>query len=304
MGAGYKNPPWSFKGRALYQLQLVKAKEARKHVPEPLKMVECFGYTLGGLYLARYDDSPAGEFDEMVVLAGLVWNPPTSCAWANRVLVSSPLARSHGRQECGLPSHCVQFQQQSTQASPPPNPKKFGAVAGSAHHANVCKSSSRPKLCWWAESGSRAANTPGGLVRISNDYTTVELGVPEVPPPGQWRGPSIRMSLPSFSGLTSWQPALLKYSLDMRARVRPSPPVVVLPSGNDASQKRLGDAIGRSRNADSEPYSNRDLFQLFAGKPLLTIAFDDLNMLVGAPQVVQKPNPSSPLRKKAITATG
>ncbi len=46
-------------------------------------------YTLGGFYLARYDDSPAGVFDELVVMAGLVWNPPTSCAWAARVFVNS-----------------------------------------------------------------------------------------------------------------------------------------------------------------------------------------------------------------------
>lgn len=46
-------------------------------------------YTLGGFYLARYDDSPAGAFDELVALAGLVWNAPTSCAWAARVFVNN-----------------------------------------------------------------------------------------------------------------------------------------------------------------------------------------------------------------------
>ncbi|KXZ44270.1 hypothetical protein GPECTOR_70g501 [Gonium pectorale] len=46
-------------------------------------------YTLGGFYLARYEDSPAGTFDELVAMAGLVWNPPTSCAWAARVYVNN-----------------------------------------------------------------------------------------------------------------------------------------------------------------------------------------------------------------------
>ena len=77
-------------------------------------------YTLGGFYLARYADSPVGQFDEvcqantacndicihgawcndnsilpsmqcaqLVALAGLVWNAPTSCAWAARVYVSN-----------------------------------------------------------------------------------------------------------------------------------------------------------------------------------------------------------------------
>ena len=61
--------------------------QARRFVPPGLHLVEAFGYTLGGLFLARYDESPAGRFDEMVALAGLVWNPPTSCAWAGRVYV-------------------------------------------------------------------------------------------------------------------------------------------------------------------------------------------------------------------------
>lgn len=50
---------------ALYQLHLVKASTARAFVPRDLRLVEAFGYTLGGMFLARYHDSPAGEFDEV-----------------------------------------------------------------------------------------------------------------------------------------------------------------------------------------------------------------------------------------------
>ncbi|CAI7804786.1 unnamed protein product [Closterium sp. NIES-54] len=59
-------PPWIFKGRALYQLNLVKADVARRVVPPELKLVEVFGYTLGGVYYAQYDSSPAGKFDELL----------------------------------------------------------------------------------------------------------------------------------------------------------------------------------------------------------------------------------------------
>ncbi|KAF0930991.1 hypothetical protein E2562_038555 [Oryza meyeriana var. granulata] len=63
------------------------------------------------MFLARYDDSPAGKFDELVVIAGIMWNPPTSCAWAARVLVNSAEACRHGRKEVGLPSHVATFSQ-------------------------------------------------------------------------------------------------------------------------------------------------------------------------------------------------
>ena len=120
MGRGYRDgdAPWRFSGRALYQLNLVKSSEARKHVPKDLKLVELFGYTLGGVYLARYEDSPAGTFDEMVALGGLVWNPPTSCAWAARVFVNDAGARAHGVKTCGLPSALARFCLLYTSPSP------------------------------------------------------------------------------------------------------------------------------------------------------------------------------------------
>ncbi|KAL2903741.1 Protein NEOXANTHIN-DEFICIENT 1 [Bienertia sinuspersici] len=86
---GYGKPPWRFKGRALYQFHLVKSDVARALIPKEFRLVEAFGYTLGGFFLANYDHSPAGVFDELVVIAGIVWNPPTSCAWASKVLVNS-----------------------------------------------------------------------------------------------------------------------------------------------------------------------------------------------------------------------
>ncbi|KAJ0721057.1 putative protein NEOXANTHIN-DEFICIENT 1 [Helianthus annuus] len=54
-------------------------------------------YTLGGFFLANYSESPFGPFDELVAIAGIVWNPPTSHAWAARVYVNSDNACTHGR---------------------------------------------------------------------------------------------------------------------------------------------------------------------------------------------------------------
>ncbi|XP_014492338.1 protein NEOXANTHIN-DEFICIENT 1-like [Vigna radiata var. radiata] len=79
--SGYGKPPWVFSGSAWYQLHLVKAEKARAYIPREFKLVEAFGYTLGGFFLASYEDSPVGVFDELVVIAGLVWNRPTSCAY-------------------------------------------------------------------------------------------------------------------------------------------------------------------------------------------------------------------------------
>jgi len=76
-----------------------------------LKPVQAFGYTLGGIFPAHYDDNLARMFDELVVIASTVWNPPTSCAWEARVLVNNKDACNHGRKEIGLPSHLALFSQ-------------------------------------------------------------------------------------------------------------------------------------------------------------------------------------------------
>jgi hypothetical protein len=65
VSSGYAKPPWIFKGSALYQIHLVKAATARAFIPKEFRLVEAFGYTLGGFFLASYDDSPAGVFDEV-----------------------------------------------------------------------------------------------------------------------------------------------------------------------------------------------------------------------------------------------
>ena len=96
-----------------------------------MSMCIAYRYTLGGFYLARYSDSPVGAFEEvgllyftaevrahsaargksllrsfcscqaalkccahvqLVALAGIVWNPPLSCAWAARVYVNNRCA--------------------------------------------------------------------------------------------------------------------------------------------------------------------------------------------------------------------
>ncbi|KAL7094084.1 hypothetical protein ACP275_11G079500 [Erythranthe tilingii] len=122
---GYGKSPWVFKGSALYQLHLVKAETARAFIPKEFKLVEAFGYTLGGFFLANYEESPAGKFDELVVIAGIVWNPPTSCAWAARVLVSSNKACVHGRKDVGLPSQVANFTKSVT-ALPATKRSRFG----------------------------------------------------------------------------------------------------------------------------------------------------------------------------------
>ncbi|KAL9151844.1 hypothetical protein ABFS82_11G078500 [Erythranthe guttata] len=54
---------------------------------------------MGGFFLANYEESPFGAFDELVIIAAIVKSDRSSRAWAAKVLVNSDEARDHGRKK-------------------------------------------------------------------------------------------------------------------------------------------------------------------------------------------------------------
>lgn len=274
--AGYRHgPPWVFKGSALYQLHLVKAATARAFVPKDLRLVEAFGYTLGGMFLARYHDSPAGQFDELVVIAGIVWNPPTSCAWAARVLVNSAEACRHGRKEVGLPSHVAAFSQ--TEASATRNkPNSFLNMLGMG--SGFCKQENYRGIEISEASGSSARH----LCNISLPLNEVSGGSHKR---NKWMGPAIKMSLPSFSGQTEDHPDLLKYSCKVECRVRPVSPAKVW-SPKTAEPRECSDGRSSGAGSESDSDAQRQSVMVLLSRPILALEFSSLRMHVDAPKIV------------------
>lgn len=128
---------------------------------------------------------------QCVVMAGLVWNPPTSCAWAARVFVNNREARDHGIQSVGLPSRLAAFN-------------------------SLTQSSGSAKNAWWqrpsATNSSSSSRSRSGssrdreVVELCNvqpgrrglqDRPVVLLQLPAVASAG-FLGPRMRLSLPSF----------------------------------------------------------------------------------------------------------
>eukprot|EP00877_Chromochloris_zofingiensis_P000521 jgi/Chrzof1/1046/Cz01g38110.t1 len=256
--------------RAIYQLQLVKSKEVRKYVPANFKLVELFGYTLGGFYLARYDDSPAGEFDEFVALAGLVWNAPTSCAWAARVYVNNRDARNHGVHHVGLPSRFAAF--------------------------NGCKQLGNLQDSWWQQqpkgtAGPRKAcddvvhlhNKDRRYGGLKSPVCTLQL--PAIKLSG-FMGPKLRLSLPSFSGGTVDYPDLVKYSCALHTNIMPISPIKVELPQRDSNELQ----------------SSELLDSVLGGRPVLALAFNNMLMTVEEPVKLSLPSKSSPLNTPARAA--
>ncbi|KAL0705427.1 hypothetical protein Bca4012_071852 [Brassica carinata] len=251
---------------ALYQINLVKAATARAFIPKELRLVEAFGYTLGGFFLASYDDSPAGVFDELVVIAGTVWNPPTSCAWAARVLVNSDEACHHGRKEVGLPS------QKITAVPKGKRERTFGLLDTFTLGTSMSHPEDMVEVKVSEVDGAASADICS--IKFRSDEMEKKLG--------NWMGPAIKMSLPSFSGNTKYFPNLLKYSCHLQCRVRPVRPAVVShPLDNETDS-------GENIHSSQELHENerRLSVAVMLSKPIIALEFKDLTMQVEAPVVV------------------
>jgi hypothetical protein len=234
--------------------------QARKYVPENVPLVNFFGYTLGGFYLARYSNSPAGSFDELVALAGLAWNFPTSCAWAARVYVNNVSARNHGVSAVGLPSRLASFRAVPKPSTSRPSPKNWWSSNGSDGKLKDPTSSHCIEI----------RNKERGRKGLKDPICTIE--VPEDYNHHQW-GPKIQMHLPSYSGATDTCPDLLKYSLRMFTKVRfISPLKIHIPNAN-------GDNPSSSSSLEA-------LGTVLGGKPLVCMSFDNMNIHVDKPETL------------------
>ncbi|XP_077227595.1 protein NEOXANTHIN-DEFICIENT 1 [Tasmannia lanceolata] len=283
--SGYANgPPWLFKGSALYQLHLVKADIARAFIPKHFRLVEAFGYTLGGFFLAHYDDSPAGNFDELVVIAGIVWNPPTSCAWAARVLVNSNEACRHGRKDVGLPSHVARFSKRVVATTNRPGSRSNGFLNVMGMGPTFCNPKEHTEIQVNEFEGSASTS----LCNINLPAAELKLKSNE-----KWLGPPIKMSLPSFSGLTEHNPHLLKYSCQIECRVRPVEPAKI--SGPNTTPRNDQDISPINPDFYSSDLTNgaspennvlKRTISVLLSKPILALEFNSLKMQVEAPSVV------------------
>ncbi|XP_021907390.1 protein NEOXANTHIN-DEFICIENT 1 isoform X2 [Carica papaya] len=259
--SGYGKPPWLFSGSALYQLHLVKAETARAFIPKDFRLVEAFGYTLGGFFLASYDDSPVGVFDELVVIAGIVWNPPTSCAWAAKVLVNSAEACDHGRKDVGLPSQVAKFSKRMT-AVPSTSEGKFNGFLNMIGLGRKLSHEKNLMDIDVTEIDGPAA-TDICIIKLSTD-------VPQ-PKFSEWMGPPIKMSLPSFSGNTEYNPKLLKYCCNLECRVRAVKPAKVSKGSEEEGEENDNVSLSVS---------------VMLSKPILALEFNCLKMRVEPPTVI------------------
>ena len=89
----------------MYQPTLVRVSAARAVTPrDGLTLLSLFGYTLGGVFVVDWTESPVGPYREVAVLSGLVARGLSIGAWASHIVVTTPASVGGGRAVFGLPT--------------------------------------------------------------------------------------------------------------------------------------------------------------------------------------------------------
>lgn len=235
----YPPAPWSFSNaRVLYQPTLVRTSAARAVTPrDGLTLLSFFGWTLGGIFVVDWTESPVGPYREVAVLSGLVARGFSIGAWASHIVVTTPASVGGGRAVFGLPTMLgtINFKTADESDSDAWRREAGDALTWArellediAVAFKVGIGAAQPGIAEPAERlrrrVERAPPTRGfdfesdAAVKITG-WGGWSEGAPE-------EGPSL--SLPSFSGRVPEYPELLRYPLTLgpasRMSLRPAMP--------------------------------------------------------------------------------
>ncbi|XP_057493541.1 protein NEOXANTHIN-DEFICIENT 1-like isoform X2 [Actinidia eriantha] len=223
----------------------------------------------------------------LVVIAGIVWNPPTSCAWAARVLVNSDEACVHGRKDVGLPSQVARFSKKIT-AIPRRSDTKINRFLEMIGVGTVFNN---PKNGLDIHVTETKGPTVTDICTINVGIAALAKAMPDLNS-NKLMGPVIKMSLPSFSGRTEHNPHLLKYSCQIECRIRAVRPAKV--SGPPEDPNNDTEPPSESRSSSFVDSVARELGEnernlgvsVMLSKPILALEFNCLKMQVEAPIIV------------------
>lgn len=106
----YPAAPWTLKGFAVQTLHLLDIRRSRIFVPSELEVVPVLpGHTLGGVYLSSYGSGSTLEYNELIVVAGLVRYQNQIGTWVSHIYVDLEDSVAGGREIWGLPKEMAQF---------------------------------------------------------------------------------------------------------------------------------------------------------------------------------------------------
>jgi acetoacetate decarboxylase len=107
--APYPPAPWTLRGEAVIVPVPVRVSAARRFIPGGVDIVSAGGRTMGGVLLARYDETATLAYHEIIVFAGTVKAGGKRGMWVSHIDVDLPASVAGGRRIWGLPKGLATF---------------------------------------------------------------------------------------------------------------------------------------------------------------------------------------------------
>jgi len=227
----------------MYQPTLVRTSAARAVTPrDGLTLLSILGWTLGGVFVVDWTESPVGPYREVAVLSGLVARGFSIGAWASHIIVTTPASVGGGRAVFGLPTvlGTIDFKAGEESDGDAWRRELTGArdlLENIAVALKVGIGAAQPGIAEPAERLRRrveCAPTTRGF-DFASDTDVAITGWDGWSDGAPAEGSSL--SLPSFSGRLEEFPALLRYPLKLgpasRVALRPSMPTRVAGAVDD-----------------------------------------------------------------------
>lgn len=106
----YPEAPWTLQGYAIQTLQLIDIDKARPFIPTELDIISVWpGKTLGGVYVSSYGFGSVLEYNELIVVAGIVTYSGKIGGWISHIYVDNSDSVAGGREIWGLPKELAEF---------------------------------------------------------------------------------------------------------------------------------------------------------------------------------------------------
>ncbi len=106
----YSPAPWTLKGYAVQTLQWLDLDQVRPLIPPQFKIISPgFNQTLGGLYFSRYQSGSILQYNELIVISGLVSYSGQWGGWISHIYVDDEDSVAGGREIWGLPKELAEF---------------------------------------------------------------------------------------------------------------------------------------------------------------------------------------------------
>ncbi|MBD1924465.1 acetoacetate decarboxylase family protein [Microcoleus sp. FACHB-831] len=200
----YPQAPWTLQGFSIQTVHLLDVEKARPLIPPEFEIISVWpGKTLGGVYISSYVAGSVLQYNELIVVPGMVSYAGKFGAWVSHIYVDSAASVEGGRKIWGLPKELAEFSWTHGDRS------RVNVTQGDKQLCSISYSDALvPLSTWWRQplTGTSFSTLNTDLLLFKSDFEF------------RLKAASANLAVPSespFASLDLGQPFLAAYAEDL-----------------------------------------------------------------------------------------